>query len=218
MRVLVTGASGGLGTAVVEQFLSEGQTVIGVARSWRTPDSRFQQIAADLTDAAAAGRAAGEAGAVDVLAHVLGGFAGGAPVARTDGDTWDRMMNVNLRSAFLVFRAVLPGMLERGSGRIVAVGSKGGVDPVPGLSAYGVSKAGLLYLVRTLALELKGTGVTANVVLPSTIDTQANHAAMPTADSKKWVPPASIAKVVSWLASGDARDVNGAAIPVYGDA
>src|SRR6476659_2411027 len=112
-----------------------------------------------------------EAGPVDALVHVLGGFAGGTPVAQTPEETWDEMMNVNLRSAFLVFRAILPGMIERGRGRVVAVGSRAGVEPAPKLSAYGASKAGLVYLVQTLALELKQTGITANLVMPSTIDT-----------------------------------------------
>jgi NAD(P)-dependent dehydrogenase (short-subunit alcohol dehydrogenase family) len=218
MRILITGASGGLGPAVVEQFLAGGHTVAGVARQWRSPDSRYQQIAADLSSGDGYRQMAAEAGDVDVLIHVMGGFAGGKPVADTSEETWDQMMNLNLRSAFLVFRSVLPRMLERRRGRIIAVGSKVGAEPVGGLSAYGVSKAGLAYLVRTLALELKGTGVTANLVLPATIDTAANRAAMPGADPSRWVKPESIASVISWLASDAARDVSGAAIPVYGEA
>ena len=161
---------------------------------------------------------ADEAGDVDALIHVMGGFAGGTPVAETGEETWDQMMTVNLRSAFLVFRAVLPGLLARDRGRIIAVGSRMGVEPAPGFSAYGVSKAGLVYLIRTLAMELKQTGITANIIMPSIIDTDANRAAMPKADFSKWVPPASIAKVVSWLASDAAQDVNGAVVPVYGKA
>ncbi len=218
MRILITGASGGLGPAVVEQFLAGGHTVAAVARRWQSPDSRYQQIAADLSTGDGCRQMAAEAGDVDVLVHVMGGFAGGTFVADTSEETWDQMMNLNLRSAFLVFRSILPRMLERRSGRIIAVGSKVGVEPVGGLSAYGVSKAGLAYLVRTLALELKGTGVTANMVLPATIDTPANRAAMPGADPSRWVKPESIAGVVSWLASDAARDISGAAIPVYGEA
>ncbi len=159
-----------------------------------------------------------EAGVIDVLVHVLGGFAGGTTVPETAESTWDIMMNVNLRSAFLVIRSVVPQMIERNRGRIIAIGSRTGVEPVPTLSAYGVSKAGLVHLIRTLALELKPAGVTANIVMPSTIDTEANRKAMPKADASKWVSPASIAKVVSWLASEAAQDVNGAVVPVYGQA
>ncbi len=218
MRILITGASGGLGSAVVEQFLSEGHEVIGVARSWKNTDTRFRQIAADLSDGEACRKMVAEAGETGALLHVVGAFAGGSGVAETDENTWDQMMSVNLRSAFLVFRAVLPGMLQRGQGRIVAVGSRSGVEPSPNFAAYGVSKAGLVYLIRTLALELKGSGVTANVVLPSVIDTAANRAAMPNADFSKWVSPASIATVVSWLASDASQDVSGAIVPVYGGA
>ncbi len=218
MRVLITGASGGLGAAIVEQFLSESHDVAGVARSWKTPDARFQQFAADLTQGKECQRIAREAGGVEALVHVLGGFAGGTPVAQTPEETWDEMMNTNLRSAFLVFRAIVPGMLERGRGRIIAIGSRTGVEPARNLAAYGVSKAGLTHLVQTLALELKDTSITANLVMPSTINTAANRAAMPRADASKWVSPESIAKVVAWLASDAAGDVSGALVPVYGRA
>jgi NAD(P)-dependent dehydrogenase (short-subunit alcohol dehydrogenase family) len=218
MRVLITGASGGLGAAVLERFLEDGHSVAGVARSWPDADNRFHQIAADLTKAAECARMVEEAGDTDVLVHILGGFAGGKTVAETEEATWDRMMDLNLRSAFLAIRAVLPGMLRRNEGRIVAIGSRAGVEPVAGLSAYGVSKAALVYLIRTLALELKPTGITANVVLPSTIDTPANRDAMPQADPSKWVSPTSIAKVVAWLAGKGAQDISGAVVPVYGKA
>lgn len=218
MQVLITGASGGLGPAVVEQFLSEGHAVAAVARSWPKPDGRYRQIAADLTTLDGCQGAVAEAGPIDTLIHVLGGFSGGQPVAQTSEETWDRMMSLNLRAAFLTFRAVVPQMVERRAGRIIAIGSRTGSDPAAGLSAYGVSKAGLVHLVRTLALELKETGVTANVVMPATIDTAANRAAMPDAQASRWVTPASIAKVVSWLAGDAARDVSGAVIPVYGEA
>jgi NAD(P)-dependent dehydrogenase (short-subunit alcohol dehydrogenase family) len=218
MRVLITGASGGLGPAIVEEFLSHGHTVIGVARSWPHTDPRIVTVSADLTQSGECARAVSEAGEIDALVHVMGGYAGGSPVSTTDETTWDRMMDLNLRSAFLIFRAVLPGMLERNRGTIVAVGSRVAVEPVPTLAAYGVSKAGLVHLIRTLALELKQTGLTANVVMPSTIDTEANRRAMPNAVHSKWVRPESIARVVSWLASDAARDVSGAVVPVYGQA
>jgi NAD(P)-dependent dehydrogenase (short-subunit alcohol dehydrogenase family) len=216
MRVLVTGASGGLGPAVVQQFVSAGAEVAAAARSWADEDRRVIRISADLSKAGECSRAIAEAGDPEVLVHVMGGFAGGQSIAETDEGTWDSMMTVNLRSAFLMFRAALPAMLRKNHGRIIAVGSRVALEPVRGLSAYGASKAALVHLIRTLAVELKDTGVTSNIVLPSTIDTEANRRAMPKADRAKWVQPASIAKVVVWLASDDARDVNGAAVPVYG--
>jgi NAD(P)-dependent dehydrogenase (short-subunit alcohol dehydrogenase family) len=216
MRVLVTGANGGLGLSIMEAFLSVGAEVAGVARSWTEEDARFMRISADLSHGDECVRAVREAGDPDVLVHVLGGFAGGKTVDQTDEAVWDQMININLRSAFLMFRAALPPMLHKNQGRIVAIGSRVGVEPAATLSAYGVAKAGLVHLIRTMAAELKDTGVTANIVMPSTIDTEANRRAMPKADFSKWVRPESIAKVVVWLASDDARDVNGAVAPVYG--
>jgi len=222
MVVLITGATGGLGTAVVQTFLQSGASaVFGAALSWQgeqIPEGRFHPIEADLATSAGCAAVVERTGTVDALVHCVGGFAGGQPVAETEDQTWDLMMNLNLRAAFCMCRAVLPGMLKAGFGRIVAVGSRTGIEPAAGLSAYGVSKAGLVALIRTIAVEVKGTGVTANVVMPSVIDTAANRAAMSKADSRKWVRPESIAGVLLWLASKDAADVNGAVIPVYGNA
>jgi NAD(P)-dependent dehydrogenase (short-subunit alcohol dehydrogenase family) len=220
--VMVTGASGGLGGAVVEAFLTAGATVAGVARSVspRDDSERFVAVSADLTNAPGAQQAVDEtlekARGLDVLVHVLGGFAGGHPVHATDDATWDRMMDLNLRSAFMVTRAVLPHMLRSRYGRIVAVGSRVGVEPVAGLGAYGVSKAGLNALIQTIALETREHGITANVVLPSTIDTPANRKSMPDADFSHWVTPEKIAQQILWLCSDAASDTSGALIPVYG--
>jgi NAD(P)-dependent dehydrogenase (short-subunit alcohol dehydrogenase family) len=115
-----------------------------------------------------------------------------------------------------MFRAVLPGMVKAGHGRIVAVGSRAAVEPLASFAAYSVSKAALVTLVKTVALEVKDAGVTANVILPSVIDTPVNRAAMPSADVSKWVTPQSIAGLLVWLASDASHDVNGAAIPIYG--
>jgi NAD(P)-dependent dehydrogenase (short-subunit alcohol dehydrogenase family) len=128
------------------------------------------------------------------------------------------MLGLNLRSAYMIFRAVLPGMLKAGKGRIVAVGARAAIEPIANFAAYSVSKAALVALVKTVALEVKDSGITANAVLPSVIDTPANRAAMPAADASKWVTPESIASLLVWLASDVARDVNGAAIPIYGQA
>jgi NAD(P)-dependent dehydrogenase (short-subunit alcohol dehydrogenase family) len=221
MAILVTGATGGLGPAVVKAFLDGGGTVFGVAPSWdgrSLPPGNFHPIEADLTTVEGCHRAAERARPVDVLVHVMGGFAGGAPVGETTDDVWDRMMDLNLNSAFYLIREVSPPMLEAGSGRIVAVGSRTGVEPAANLSAYAVSKAALHTLIRTVALEVAGSGVTANAVLPSTIDTSANRKAMPRADFTKWVKPEAIAEVIVWLASSQAAEVNGALVPVYGGA
>jgi len=211
--VLITGASGGLGTVVARAFLEAGATVAAVSRSG-------SDISADLTRPDEAARAAetvrAQFGRLDVLLHLAGGFEGGTPVAQTPDGVWSRMFDLNVHSAFYIARAVLPAMLEAGYGRIVAIGSKTAVEPVATLAAYGASKAALVALVRTIALEVKLTGVTANVVLPSVIDTPANRAADPNAGFSRWVKPESIARLLLWLASEAAADINGAVVPIYG--
>ena len=220
--ILLTGASGGLGSVVTDVFLSAGATVVAVARSFEETEDkpRCIEVAADLTSASGVERAVASAfdvdGKIDGLVHIMGGFAGGRPVHETDDATWDGMMNVNLRAAFLVARSVLPSMLTAGYGRIVAIGSRIAVEPAQGLAAYGASKAGLNALMRTVALEAKGKGVTANVVMPGTIDTPGNRKAMPNSDFSKWVTPESIASQVLWLCSEEAAGVSGASIPMYG--
>jgi NAD(P)-dependent dehydrogenase (short-subunit alcohol dehydrogenase family) len=163
-------------------------------------------------------RVAKLAAPVDALVHLVGGFGGGQPVAETPDEIWDKMLDLNLRSAYSMFRAVLPGMVKAGKGRIVAVSSRAAEQPMANFAPYSVSKAALVTLVKTVALEVKNSGVTANVILPSVIDTPANRAAMPGADASKWVTPESIAGLLVWLTSEAARDVNGTVIPIYGRA
>ena len=126
------------------------------------------------------------------------------------------MLDLNLRSAYSMFRAVLPEMIKSGRGRILTVGSRAVEQPFANYAAYTVSKAALVTLVKSVAVEVKDSGITANVVLPSVIDTPANRVAMATGDPSKWVTPESIAGLLVWLASDAARDINGASIPIYG--
>ena len=221
--VLVTGAKGGLGSFVTEAFLGAGDTVIGTSKSIRASDfanARFVAIASDLTDAASAGqlveRVIQRFQRIDSLMHVMGGFSGGKPIAETDDATWDRMMNVNLRSAFNIFRAVIPSMRTAGRGRIVAIASRAAAEPAANIAAYGASKAALVSLVRSAALENKDLGITVNAILPGTMNTEANRKADPTADFSRWVPPENVADLVVFLTSDAAAHITGAAIPVYG--
>lgn len=222
MSLLVTGASGGLGPAVVDAFLATGETVFGVARSWKKGNAhastRFHAIEADVNTDEGCDTAVEAAAPVYALVHLVGGFAGGQPVSATDDGTFDQMINMNLRSAFRMIRAVLPQMQSAGKGRIVVIGSRAGEVPMAGSAAYNASKAGLASLIRTTALENKNTGVTSNMVSPSIIDTAANRAAMPSADHGAWVRPESIAALLVWLISEEAAAVNGAIIPIYGRA
>ena len=156
-------------------------------------------------------------GRIDIVVHTVGGFAGGQSIAETDDATFQRMFDLNLNSTFYLLRAVLPTMIKTGNGRIIAIGSRAAVDPGAGVGAYSASKAAMVSLIRTVALENKDTGITANVILPGTMDTPANRKSMPNADTSKWVQPSNIASLIVWLAGDSGKDVNGAVLPVYGN-
>jgi NAD(P)-dependent dehydrogenase (short-subunit alcohol dehydrogenase family) len=220
MSVLVTGANGGLGTAVCQAFLDSGAAVIGVARVWKE-SAPFATISADVGTAEGCEKMVAQAlqrGPLDALVHLVGGFSGGSPLTETSDQTWDGMMNLNLRTAFCAMRAALRPMTDAGRGRVVAIGSRLAVEPSPNFAAYAVSKAALIALVRNVAAEGKKSGITANIVLASTLDTPQNRKAMPDADFTKWVMPQSIAKLIVWLCSEAAADISGAVIPMYGRA
>ncbi len=221
--VLITGAKGGLGSFVTQRFLSTGATVVGSSRSIAAEDfplPNFVALPVDFTKAAAVHDAIESIvkryGGLDVLVHVLGGFAGGTPVAETDDATWEQMRDQNLTSAFYVLRAAIPHLRKSGAGRIVAIGSLAAVEPHAGLAAYVTFKSALVSLVRTVALENKDAGLTANVILPGTMDTHANRKAMPGADFSKWLKPAEVADLVLWLVDERAARITGAAIPIDG--
>jgi len=220
---LVTGANGGLGTHVTNALLDAGFLVVGLARTIKASDfthPHFTALSAKLDSLDSARRAADTVvarfGKIDVLAHLVGGFSGGQSVADTDDASMQRMFDQNFASAFHILRAVIPHMRKAGAGRIIGIGSRAAEAPAATIGAYSASKAAFSSLMRTVALENKDAGITANVILPGTIDTTANRNAMPGADTSQWVQPATIASLVVWLASDAAKDVTGATIPVYG--
>jgi NAD(P)-dependent dehydrogenase (short-subunit alcohol dehydrogenase family) len=137
-------------------------------------------------------------------------------VAETDDATWEQMCDLNLTSAFYVLRAAIPHLRKSGRGRIIAIGSLTAVEPHAGLGAYVTFKAALTMLVRTVARENKDAGLTANVLLPGTMDTPTNRKSMPGADFSKWVRPGDVADLVLWLADDRAAHITGAVIPVDG--
>jgi NAD(P)-dependent dehydrogenase (short-subunit alcohol dehydrogenase family) len=221
--VLVTGAKGGLGSYVTQAFLEAGAMVVGVSRSIKQsdfPHPNFTAVAGELTSSNAAGAVAGAAlqkfGRIDALIHLVGGFGGVKPVTETDDATFEKMTDLNFRSAFYIAKAVLPHMQKAGSGRIVAISSRAAIEPSPGVAAYAASKAALIALIRAVAAENKGSGITANVLLPGTIDTPANRAADPNTDTSKWINPEKLAGMILWLVGQDASEVSGAVISVYG--
>jgi NAD(P)-dependent dehydrogenase (short-subunit alcohol dehydrogenase family) len=220
---LITGANGGLGSFVTEAFLAGGATVAGVSRSIQANDfshPKFTAIPAELSSGDTAQKVVEEIVArferVDALVHVMGGFAGGKSVAETDDATFEKMLDLNYRAAFFISRAVLPQMRRQGSGRILAVASRQGVEPAAMTGAYSASKAALISLIRTIALENKDRSITANSVLPATMDTPGNREGDPKADRSQWVQPVQVAALLVYLASDAGAQVTGAAIPVYG--
>lgn len=227
--IFVTGGTGALGAAVTMRLLDDGHRL---AATWVVKEEaealrdsiggteRLILVETDVTDppsiAATVEDVEAAFGPVEVLAHLVGAWRGGEPVDELSLDTWDRMLDLNLRSAVLCCRAVLPSMRERGWGRVVLVSSRTAREGRSGQVAYAVAKAGVAVLAETIAEENQGLDVTANVIAPSTLDTPANRAAMPDSDFSAWVPPADAAASISFLASDAAGQLRGAWLPVYG--
>jgi NAD(P)-dependent dehydrogenase (short-subunit alcohol dehydrogenase family) len=153
------------------------------------------------------------AGDPSVLINGAGGFAMG-PHHETDLATWDHLFRLNVRAAAAMTHAALPTFFARAGGAIVNVAANAALDPPPDMGAYVASKAALIAFTRSLAREVAGRGVRVNAVLPTTIDTPANRAAMPDADFSLWTKPAAIAAAIHWLASDAASAVRGALVPV----
>jgi NAD(P)-dependent dehydrogenase (short-subunit alcohol dehydrogenase family) len=229
--VLVTGGTGGLGREVTIAFLEAGATVAvtyQVEEEFAAVVSAAQRIGApspagasvDVTDAPAvekfiAGIAAGH-GRLDILVNAVGGYAGGTNLWEVDPRKYDQMLQLNLRSGFVLARAVVPQMIKQNRGWIVNVASKAALDHGAGGALYAASKAAALALFDSLAAEVKPFNINVNSVLPSIIDTAANRKAMAGADFSKWPKPEEIARVILFLCSEEARVIHGAAIPVYG--
>lgn len=229
--ILVTGGTGALGSAVTKRLLDDGHRVAvtwvvkeeaeALQTSLGEPD-RLELVETDVTDpdsVASAVQDVGTAlGPVEALVHLVGAWKGGAPVHDLPLDVWDRMLDLNLRSALLCCRAVLPSMRQGGWGRIVLVSSRTARGDRSGQSAYAVAKAGVAVLAETIAEENRGLDVTANVIAPSTLDTPANRSSMPKSDFSEWVPPEDAAASISFLTSQEAGQLRGAWLPVYGSA
>jgi NAD(P)-dependent dehydrogenase (short-subunit alcohol dehydrogenase family) len=222
MTVLVAGGTGFLGTAVVRELIRSGRDV---AATWvvegereRLASEQVQLIEADLFDPDAAQAAVAAVDDLEAVANLVGGFADGPKLHETEPAEFERLMQLNLTPAFLLARAAIPRLVERGGGAFLCVSSRTALRPYPGGGAYSVAKASVLALVKALDVEYRGAGVRCNAILPSVIDTPANREAQPDADYSKWVKPEEIARVVCFLVSGKSGVTSGAAVPVYGRA
>lgn len=220
---LVTGAAGNLGRAVAAAFAAEGASLIlmdhaeeHLRSAYGTEGSGRRFALADLRDAQAVARAIPAGSRIDILCNIAGGFRMGQPVHETSDETWDLMLGLNARSVLNCARAVVPGMLAAGGGKIINVGAIAALSGKANMSAYIASKSAVIRLTESMAAELREKGINVNCVLPSTIDTPQNRKDMPKADPKRWVAPEALADVVLFLASDAARAIHGASIPVAG--
>jgi NAD(P)-dependent dehydrogenase (short-subunit alcohol dehydrogenase family) len=225
---IVTGGTGGLGSAVVTRLLDDGWRVVvpwivehELERVERRPG--LELIQADVSDRGAvddvvAAAAASDGAPLGGLVNLVGGFAAGGRVHETPVDEFEQQFRLNLRPTYLVTQAALPQMIDNRGGAIVCVGTRAALQPFKGAAGYIASKAAVIAFSQAVAVEYKDDGVRCNVILPSVIDTPANRKSMPNADHARWVKPAEIATVISHLLSPDATATSGATIPVYGRA
>jgi NAD(P)-dependent dehydrogenase (short-subunit alcohol dehydrogenase family) len=229
--VLVAGGTGGLGSAVSLAFLQQGATVavtyrkeaefaaLRTAAAANAPQLTGHSV--DVTDKTAAAQLVAaliaQHGRIDAVVNAIGGYSGGIKLWDLDTKTLDTMLQLNLRSGFVLARAVLPAMLKQGHGSIVNVAAKAAFDHGAGAAAYSASKAAAVALFDSLAADARGTGVRVNSILPSIIDTKANRKAMPGSDFATWPKPEDIAQVILFLSSDAARVIHGASVPVYGN-
>ncbi|WGV26863.1 3-oxoacyl-ACP reductase FabG [Halotia branconii] len=226
-QVLLTGGTGGLGLGVTPAVLAQGADVTVTYRNSQEVErlkgiispadfARLHFVYTNLETEASVEDLVNRMGRVDVLIHLVGGFSMGK-THEYSFDDWKHEFDINLNTTFLTCKYSLKSMLAHGYGRIVTVSSKAAVEPAGQLAAYSAAKAGVIALTKAIADETKGTNITANVVLPTVIDTPANRQAMGTENADEWVKPQSLAQLICFLASEAAKDIRGAAIPIYGN-
>ena len=231
-NIVITGGTGGLGQALVKRLIERDYRL---AITYILPDEaqqfesefevdedRVLLTRVDCTNPEAVNtyikNLADRWGEIHGLAALVGGWAGGRDVEETDDVRFERMIDLNLRSAFYAVRATIPYLRDAGWGRILLVGSRGAVDYFEAQAAFNIAKAGVAALGQSVATELDGSGVTANVLVPSVIDTPATRATLPYADYVNWPTPDEIAAVAEFLLSEQSGVMNGALVPVYGRA
>ncbi len=230
--VVMTGGTGGLGTALAKRLERRGARVAATylipeeAERFEAevgiPEDRLLLRRVDATNQSQLDAFMQETvdtfGGFDALCCLVGGWAGGRDIDETDDVRFDRMIDLNLRSSFYALRSAIPHLKRREAGRIVLVGSHAAKDNPPGQAAFNVSKAGVAALAASAAAELAEYGITANAVLPSVIDTPATRQSLPYADYVAWPTPDEIAGVIEFLCLPESGVVSGAGIPARGNA
>lgn len=229
---VITGATGWLGTALTGRLLAKGYRI---GATYLTPSEaedfeerfpydgdrlvlrRVNAVERDQIDSFMESVAT-RFGRIDAVAALVGGWAGGRDVADTGDMRFDRMIDLNLRSAFCTVRAAIRHLEAAGGGRILLAGSRAAVDTPPGQAAFNIAKAGVVALAKTAALEVEHAGITVNAIMPSVIDTPRTRAALPYSDYVKWPTPDEIAAAAEYILTGESGVISGAAIPVYGGA
>jgi NAD(P)-dependent dehydrogenase (short-subunit alcohol dehydrogenase family) len=233
--VIVTGGAGAVGSTVSRRWLDAGASVLVVDHRQSTIDRwlaqyspqdvkrRVATLATDVATEAGAREMVVTATSAfghppDTLIHLVGGFAMAAVEDDNAPATWERMISINVASAFHCYRAMLPSLRARGGGWIVGLSSRAANNPAPRMSAYAASKAGLAALTSSLSLEVREAGIHVNLIVASTIDTVPNREAMGSAKAPDWVTPDDIADATMYLCSEKARSVHGATLEVFANA
>ncbi len=226
-RAVVTGCTGALGSVISRRFLSEGLKVVGSQRNQKenvkssiSSESNLMLVEADVTSESGVRvlfeKAVEKMGGVDIVVNTVGGFLPKKGLTDVTLEEWNRMMDINLKSAFLCTREALRKMKGQPYGRIVNISAMTGLYPSAGRAPYAISKAAVSLFTDIVAQEQKGTGVTMNAIAPSIIDTEANRQSMPGEDYARWVKPEHIADIICYLCSDAANDVTGTTIKAFG--
>jgi NAD(P)-dependent dehydrogenase (short-subunit alcohol dehydrogenase family) len=227
---MITGASGNLGASLARAYRESGAKLAIIDRHKDVLQKLFPDLVddedcyisgcADLTDPDEVGSVVQESvsyfGQIDILVNTVGGYRAGTPIYETDIKTWNFMINLNAGSVFITTKCVVPYMIQQGAGKIVHIAARPGLQGRANMSAYSASKAAVIRLTESASAEVKKKGINVNCVLPGTLDTPQNRVAMPDADFSTWVKLESLANVILFLTSDTARDIHGAAVPVYG--
>jgi NAD(P)-dependent dehydrogenase (short-subunit alcohol dehydrogenase family) len=227
--VLITGATGALGTVAVQRFAAEGANIAALSRTKESLVRLHEQIESTVLFLPLQCNIFDERevrlsfenvhstfGGIDILIATVGGINDHQQIAEISLEEWNRMIELNLTSTFLAVREMQRHLKGKSYGRIIAIGALSGLTPTAGRGAYAASKAGVIAIVKTLAEEVKGSGITANVIVPSILRTRTNMTSMPGEDHSLWVPPESVVSLMLHLCTDEGTAINGAILQLFG--